>query len=97
MIWLIFVINIFLWGIAAGILPVGLESALFGVFYFVVGYPLSLIVLKYSDNYAVSYLDKFKYPPFTVWKRKLLWSNSVAVVIVWAFVFLIAIILKINE
>lgn len=94
MIWLIYIINIFLWGIAAIVLAIGLESSLFGVFYFVFGYILSLVALRYSDNYAVSYLDKFKYPPFTVWKRKLLWSNGIAMSVVWAIVFLIAIIIK---
>lgn len=97
MIWLIYIINIFLWGIAAGILAVGLESALFGVFYFGVGYPLSLVVLKYSDNYAVSYLDRFKYPPFNIWRRKLLWSNGVASGIIWIGIFILIIILKIKE
>lgn len=97
MIWLIYIINIFLWGIAAGILAGGLESALFGVFYFGVGYPLSLVVLKYSDNYAVSYLDRFKYPPFTIWKRKLLWSNGVASGIIWAGIFIFVLIFKLIE
>ena len=97
MIWLIYIINIFLWGTAAAILAVGLESALFGVFYFGVGYPLSLVVLKFSDNYAVSYLDRFKYPPFTIWKRKLLWSNGVASGIIWAGIFVLALIFKLIE
>jgi len=97
MIWLIYIINIFLWAIAAVILAVGLESLLFGVFYFAVGYPLSLVALRFSDNYAVSYLDKFKYPPFTIWKRKLLWSNGVASVIIWVGIFILALILKLNQ
>ena len=83
MIWLIYIINIFLWGIAAVVLAIGMESPIFGIFYFVVGYPLSLIVLKFNDNFAVSYLDKFKYPLFTIWRRKLLWSNGIASAIIW--------------
>jgi hypothetical protein len=97
MIWLIYIINIVLWGIAAVILAVGLQSALFGVFYFGVGYPLSLVVLKYSGNYAVSYLDRLKYPPFTIWKRKLLWSNGVASCIIWVLIFILALIFKLIE
>ncbi|GGE15616.1 hypothetical protein [Psychroflexus salis] len=97
MIWLIYVINIFLWGIAGVILAIGIESVLFGIIYFGVGYPLSLILLKYSDNYAVSYLDKFKYPPFTIWKRKLLWSNGVASGIVWGGIMIFTLIFKLNE
>jgi hypothetical protein len=96
MIWLIYIINIFLWVIAAVILAAGSESLVFGVFYFMVGYPLSLIILRYSDNYAVSYLDKLKYPPFTVLKRKLFWSNGLASLIIWTGVFLLAMILKLN-
>jgi hypothetical protein len=95
-IWLIYIINIFLWGLAALFLAAGIESLLFGVFYFMVGYPLSLIILKFSDNYAVSYLDKLKYSPFTVLKRKLIWSNGLASLIIWAGIFLIAVILKLN-
>lgn len=94
MILLIYIINVFLWGIAAIILANGLESVVFGVFYFIVGYPLSLIVLRYSDNYAVSYLDKLKHPPFTIWKRKLLWSNSISMGIIWGVIFILIIILK---
>ena len=97
MIWLIYIINIFLWGIAAGILAVGLESALIGFFYFGLGYPFSFVALKFSNNYAASYLDKLKYPPFTIWKRKLLWSNGVASGIIWVGIFILAIILKIKE
>lgn len=97
MILLIYIINVFLWGIAAGILAVGLESVLFGFFYFGVGYPLSLVALKYSDNYAVSYLDKLKYPPFTIWKRRLLWSNGVASGIIWLGIFILAVFFKLNE
>ncbi len=92
MIWLIYFINIFMWGIAAVVLASGLESFLFGVLYFAVGYPLSLVVLKVSDKYAVSYLDKFKYPPFTIWKRKLLWSNGVSSGIIWGGIFIWALI-----
>lgn len=86
MIWLIYIINIFLWGIAGVVLAIGLESVLFGVMYFGVGYPLSLILLKYSDSYAISYLDKFKNPPFTIWKRKLFWSNGIASGIIWSVI-----------
>lgn len=94
MIWLIYIINFFLWGIAAKFLAVGLESLIFGVLYFLVGYPLSLVVLKFSDNYAVSYLDKFKNPPFTIWTRKLLWSNGVSLVAIWSVILVLTIILK---
>jgi hypothetical protein len=96
MIWLIYIINIFLWGIAAVILAAGSESLLFGVFYFVLGYPLSLVTLKFSDNFAVSYLDKLKYPPFTILKRKLIWSNGIASLIIWAGLSILAVILKLN-
>jgi len=97
MIWLINFINICLWGIAAVVLTIGMESPIFGIFYFVVGWPLSLIVLKFSDNYAVSYLDKFKYPPFTIWKRKLLWSNGVASIIIWGGIFVMALVIKLIK
>jgi hypothetical protein len=95
MIWLIYIINVFLWGFAAIILSVGLESFTFGAFYFVVGYPLSLMMSKFSDNYSVSYLDTLKHTPFKIWTRKLLWSNSVAMGILWGIILLVAIIYKI--
>jgi hypothetical protein len=95
MIWLIYIINVFLWGFASIVLATGLESFAFGAFYFIFGYPLSLIMLKYSDNYAVSYLDTLKYTPFKIWTRKLLWSNSVAMGILWGIILLVALIYKI--
>jgi hypothetical protein len=60
----------------------------FGAFYFIVGYPLSLIMLQFSDNYAISYLDRIKYSNFTIWYRKMIWSNGVATAIIWIFLFL---------
>jgi len=95
MIWLIYIINIFLWGIAAIVLAIGLDFFLFGLLYFVVGYPLSIYLLRYSDNYAVSFLDKLKYPPFTIWFRRLIWSNGIAMSIIWGLIFFIAIIVKV--
>jgi hypothetical protein len=88
-----------IWGIGIGlvVIAIGMESPAFGIFYFVAGYPLSLIVLKFSDNYAVSYFDKFKYPPFTIWKRKLLWSNGIASGIIWGGIFVLALIFKLYE
>lgn len=94
MIWLIYIINLFLWGIGAMFLAVGLESLIFGVLYFLVGYPLSLVVLKFSDNYAVSFFDKFKNPPFTIWIRKLMWSNGIALVAIWSVILVLIIIIK---
>jgi hypothetical protein len=97
MIWLIYILNIFLWGIASIVLAVGIGSNLFGFLYFIIGYPLSLFILKFSDNYAVSYLDTLQHPPFTIWRRKLIWSNGIASAIIWAVILLLAFILKLNE
>lgn len=94
MIWLIYIINMLLWSIAGLVLMSALESAIFGTLYFIIGYPLSILLLKYSDDYAVSYLDKFKYPPFTIWKRKLLWSNGVATMIIWIGIVITALVIK---
>jgi hypothetical protein len=92
MMWLIYIINFFLWAIAGIILGFAFESFLFGIVYFLIGYPLSLFVLKFSDNYAVSLFDRVNHSPFSVLKKKLLWSNNIAMIIFWAVFFLLAII-----
>jgi hypothetical protein len=86
---LLFIINFIVWILASFILIQGYGSLVFGILYFIIGFPLSLILIKISDNYAVSFLDKLDNPPFTVLIRKLVWSNGVATSILWIYIFLI--------
>ena len=84
---LIIIINLVVWIIASGVLISGYGSALFGLLYFLVGFPLSLILLKMSDNYAVSFFDKLDNAPFNLLIKKLIWSNGVATAILWILIF----------
>jgi hypothetical protein len=86
---LLFIINFIVWILASFILIQGYGSLVFGILYFIIGFPLSLILIKISDNYAVSFFDKLNNPPFTVLIRKLVWSNGVATSILWICIFLI--------
>lgn len=95
--WLIYCINFALWFIASLILGSGLGSALFGIIYFVVGYPLSLIVLKFSDHFAVSFLDKLNYSLFSFWFKKLVWSNGVATAIIWVLILILIFIFGLQN
>jgi hypothetical protein len=97
MVWLIYLINFFAWLIAAAVIGGGTGMVAFGIMYFIIGYPLSLIVLQFSDNYAISYLDRFKHPPFTIWYRKMVWSNGIATAIIWGGLGLIALIYAFLE
>lgn len=90
MIWLIYILNFFLWIIAGVVIGGGVGSFLVGFFYFLLGYIFSLVVLRYSDNYAVSELDRLTHPPFKVWMKKMIWSNGIAGVLVLVVLFLIA-------
>ena len=89
MIWLIYILNFFIWIAIGIIMGAGFESALFGVIYFIVGLILSFIFFKYSDNYAVSILDKFENPPFSVLIKKLAWSNGAAHAVIWILIILV--------
>jgi hypothetical protein len=95
MVGLIYIINFFLWVLAALVIGGGSGSEALGWIYFILGYPLSLILLRYSDNYTVSYLDRLKHPPFTLWYRKLIWSNGVATGIIWGALLLFLLSYKI--
>jgi hypothetical protein len=90
MIWLIYILNFFLWLIAGVVIGSGFTSLGFGMIYFVLGYIFSLIVLKFSDNFAVSDLDRLANPPFSVWLKKMVWSNSIAGVLVLVFLVVIS-------
>ena len=89
MYWLIAVINIFSWGIASLILAVGSESMTFGIYYFLVGYPLSLVFLRLSDKHGISKLDKFTSTTMSLWKKRLIWSNGYATAFLWIIVFIV--------
>ena len=78
MFWLIAFLNIVLWGFASLVLFIATDSLTFGVFYFIVGYPLSILFLKLSDKHSISRLEKFKYATMPIWRKKLIWSNSYA-------------------
>jgi len=97
MVWLIYIINFFIWLITATVIGVGSEVIALGVIYFIIGYPLSLLLLRFSDNYAISYLDRFKNPPFTVWYRKMIWSNGVATALIWGLGFLILLLFQMLD
>ena len=90
MIWLIYILNLFLWIIAGVVIGGSIGSILVGFLFFILGYIFSLIVLRYSDNYAVSELDRLKHPPFTIWIKKMVWSNGIAGVLVMVVLFLLS-------
>lgn len=91
---LLIIINILLWLTASVILAVSLESVVFGVLYFFIGFPLSLVLIRLSDDYAISFLDRLSHPPFSVWLKKLLWSNGVATVILWVGIIIITYVFR---
>lgn len=94
MIWLLYIINIAVWigfGIFFGL---GFESVIVGIFYFIVGLPLSFFFLKISDGYSVSLLDKIEKIPFNVLLTKLAWANGVTHLVLWVLLFLITLIIK---
>jgi hypothetical protein len=72
------------------VIGVGFSSLGLGLIYCVLGYIFSLIVLRFSDNFAVSELDRFANPPFSVMLKKIVWSNSIAGVLVLVFLVLIS-------
>jgi hypothetical protein len=90
MIWLIYILNFFLWLIAGVVIGVGFSSLGLGLIYCVLGYIFSLIVLRFSDNFAVSELDRLANPPFSVWIKRMVWSNSIAGVLVLVFLVVIS-------
>lgn len=90
MLWLIYILNFFLWMIAYVVIGGGSGSVGIGFIYFILGYIFSLIALRFSDNFAVSELDRLKYPPFTVWIKKMVWSNGIAGVMVLVSLLVIA-------
>lgn len=87
--WHVFVgVNIVLWLIASIVMGAGGGPA-FGVYWFVVGFPVSLFARRYTSYFVHSHSDRFFYTKWELLKAQLAWCNGVAV----AFNFILLFVL----
>jgi len=68
-------VNFVLWLIAAVFLS--LAEPYLGIYWFVVGYPTSLIAWRFSRYFSISHSDTFFRTDWEVFKTQLKWSNGV--------------------